>query len=114
MASVTWISYTPVKGLRLQTVDEAELTELGIPGDRRFHLIDERGLLTNSKRVGSLQQVRAGWEGGTQRLTLPFPDGDIVEDEVQTNGERVTTNFYGRPVEGALVGEPFESALSDF
>lgn len=113
-ASVTWISYTPVKGLQLQSIGEVELTREGIPGDRRFHLVDEQGHLTNSKRVGTLQQVRAVWDEATSILALHFPDGSVAEDRVSTNGARVTTNFYGRPVEGAVVGEPFESALSTF
>src|SRR3954452_3226190 len=113
-AKLAWLSYTPVKGLQLLQVDEAEVTERGIPGDRRFHLIDERGRLTNSKRGGALQQVRASWDEDAGRLALHFPDGSVVEDEVRTTGERVETNFYGRPVEGAVVAEPFESALSAF
>lgn len=113
-ARVAWIAYTPVKGLRLRNLQEVELTEIGIPGDRRFHLINERGHLTNGKRVGALQQVSADWDEPSGRLTLRFPDGSVVEDHVRTNGAEVTTSFYGRPVEGALVDGPFSQALTDF
>jgi uncharacterized protein YcbX len=108
---VSWIAYAPVKGLRLAELDEVELTDTGIPGDRRFHLIDARGHLVNSKRIGELLEVVASWEGG--RLALRFPDGSVVESDV-ADGEPVTTNFYGRPVTGALVQGPFSEALSDF
>src|SRR4051794_18943125 len=111
---VTWISYTPVKGLRLQQIDEVELSETGIPGDRRFHLINEKGHLTNSTRVGALQQVYATWNAESTRLALHFPDGSQVEDEVSTDGEALKTSFYGRPVEGELVDGPFSDALSEF
>jgi uncharacterized protein YcbX len=110
---VSWISYTPVKGLRLVQLDEAEVTDVGLPGDRRFHLIDERGHLTNSKRIGALQQVSASWDEDAGRLALHFPDGSVVEDGI-TLGEANTTNFYGRPVQGALVEGPFSDALSEF
>jgi uncharacterized protein YcbX len=112
-ARISWIAYTPVKGLRLQLVSEAALTRDGIAGDRSFHLIDERGHLTNSKRVGSLQQVTASWDEASGSLALHFPDGSTVADEVR-RGAPVTTNFYGRPVDGAFVEGPFSDALSDF
>jgi uncharacterized protein YcbX len=93
--------------------DQIDLTERGAPGDRRFHLINERGHLTNAKRVGSLQQVEADWDEDAARLTLRFPDGSTVSEEVRTDGE-VTTSFYGRPVDGRFVTGPFSAALSEF
>ena len=111
--AVTWIAFTPVKGLRLRLLDAIELTERGAPGDRRFHLIDERGFLTNSKRVGSLQQIEAGWDEETGTLSLRFPDREVVSEEVSFDGE-VTTSFYGRPVAGRFVAGAFSQAVSDF
>lgn len=111
--SVAWITYAPVKGLRLSAADEVELTQAGVPGDRRFHLVNERGHLTNGKRVGALQQVQADWDERSQWLTLVFPDGGQVAGEVTTDGE-LTTSFYGRPVKGRLVTGPFAAALSEF
>lgn len=111
---VSWISFTPVKGLRLTQLDEAELSEAGMPGDRRFHLVDERGKLTNSKRIGTLQQVRADWDEDSALLTLHFPDGSTVADHVAGGGEPLTTSFYGRPVDGQVVRGPFAAALSEF
>ena len=57
--SVSWITYAPVKGLRLQSVDEVELGPTGAPGDRRFHLIAEDGRLINGKFASQLFQVSA-------------------------------------------------------
>lgn len=111
--SVAWIAFTPVKGLRLRMHDAIDLTERGAPGDRRFHLINEQGFLTNSKRVGDLQQVEADWDEDAAVLTLRFPGGQVVSEEVRTDGE-VTTSFYGRPVEGRFVQGSFSRALSEF
>ena len=111
--SVAWISYTPVKGLALLQPREVELTERGVADDRRFHVIDARGRLTNGKRLGKLVQVHAAWDAREDRLTLRFPDGAEVSDTVALGEENVTT-FYGRPVRGRLVEGPWNEALSAF
>src|SRR5947209_7296431 len=111
--SVAWISYTVVKGLGLQAPSEVELTERGVPDDRRFYLINERGHLTNGKRIGVLQQLQARWAAEPRVLTLELPDGRSVEEEVTTDGQ-VTTSFYGRAVKGRLVSGPISAAISEF
>lgn len=109
--TVAWISYTPVKGTALVQPRSVELTERGVPGDRRFHVIDAKGRLTNAKRLGVLQQVRAEWDEGSSRLTLRGPAGEL-SDTVALDGE-VTTVFYGRPVPGRFVTGEFSAFLSD-
>ncbi len=44
MASVAWISVSPVKGLALRQLEQCELTEGGVVGDRVFFLVDDDGL----------------------------------------------------------------------
>lgn len=110
---LAWIAHTPVKGLGLLELPEADLTADGLAGDRRFYLVDERGRLTNGKRVGQLQQVRATWDEHTRRLALRFPDGSVVDDVAESDGE-ITTSFYGRPVTGRVARGPFAEALSEF
>jgi uncharacterized protein YcbX len=111
-AGVAWISYAPVKGLALVQPQSVDLTERGVPGDRRFHVIDARGRLTNGKRLGVLQQVHPAWDEAASRLTLRFPHGAVVEGGVEL-GEANVTIFYGRPVQGHLVLGPFAEALSE-
>lgn len=110
--TVAWISYTPVKGLALLQPGAVELTERGVADDRRFHVIDARGRLTNGKRLGVLQQVRPRWDEASSVLSLAFPDGSVVSDVVAL-GEPNVTVFYGRPVRGHLVLGPFNDALSE-
>src|SRR4051812_861748 len=109
--SLVWISYTPVKGLALLQPASVELTERGVFDDRRFHVIDARGRLTNGKRLGVLQQVRPAWDEESAVLGLTFPDGETVSDAVRLSEEN-TTIFYGRPVRGRLVDGPWNEALS--
>ena len=59
VAAVAWISVTPVKGLRLQARDEVQVTEDGVPGDRAFFLVDERGAMVSATRIGPLVSVVA-------------------------------------------------------
>lgn len=113
LGRVSWISYAPVKGLRLSELDSVDLTVAGIPGDRRFHLINADGHLVNAKRVGALLEVVATWDSERGHLSLQFPDGSVVDGEVALDGP-VSTSFHGRPVEGGFVSGPFSKALSDF
>ena len=112
-ASVTSITYAPVKGLGLTRVDEAELEptrrprESPVPPDRRQGgSINgksaggwcESGLppIATARRFRSLSR-RLGRRGGPSRSATPS-----------------TTNFYGRPVAGHLVNGGFSEALSTF
>ena len=44
------IAVAPLKGLRLDHPDVVEVTEAGVPGDRRYAMVDTRGQLANGKR----------------------------------------------------------------
>jgi hypothetical protein len=111
-ARIAWITIAPVKGLALVHREEVELDERGVPDNRRFHLIDERGLLVNGKRLGQLVQVEADWDSGAGILRLRLSDGDEISGEVAL-GEAVSTLFYGRPVAGRLVEGPFAAVLTE-
>jgi uncharacterized protein len=107
---VAWLSLAPVKSLRLVSVAAVSLETTGVQGDRRFYVVDEDGGLANAKRVPTLLSVQAAVTDG--RLVLSFPDGAVVEGEVEL-GEPVETPFYGRPVAGRLLVGPWSEALSE-
>jgi uncharacterized protein len=112
VAAVSWIAFTPVKGLRLQHLDEADVTEDGIPGDRAFFLVDEKGHMVSVTRLGPLAAVVAEHDAPAATLALRFPDGSEVAGPVEL-GEPEPVRFYGlalnaRPVDGA-----FGAALSE-
>jgi uncharacterized protein YcbX len=106
------LSVTPVKALRLSHPREAELTAAGIPADRRFYLIDEAGALFDASDQSSLLRIVPEYDPGTERLRCTFPDGSAVEGIVDRLNGAVTTDFFGRPVEGRLVGDGFSEAFS--
>jgi uncharacterized protein YcbX len=109
--TVARISISPVKGLALVEVDEVQLERTGVAANRRFHIVDADGRRYNQLRNGSLVQIRQRYDG--ERLTLDFPDGTTVEGEVSL-GAPITTDFYGRPVDGQLVEGPWSDALSQW
>jgi MOSC domain-containing protein len=111
--SVAWISIAPVKGLALVQRDEVELETFGVRENRRFYLVDDTGRLVNGKVAGPLVRVVPGYDDPAGRLALRFPDGSIVADVVDVD-RPVTTDFFGRPVEGRVVVGPWSQALSAF
>jgi uncharacterized protein YcbX len=110
MARVARINITLVKGLGLRHPEAVELTERGVVENRRFYLISG-GRMFNGKDYGPL--VRISPEAVNGQLSLRFPDGREVAGAVEL-GAAVTTDFWGRPVEGNLVEGPWADALSAF
>jgi uncharacterized protein YcbX len=111
-ATVAWISVTPVKGLRLQSRDEVEVTEDGVPGDRAFFLVDERGAMVSATRIGPLVAVVADHDANAGTLALRFPDGSEVAGAVEL-GEREPVRFGGLNLSASPVLGEFSSALSE-
>ena len=112
-ARVASISVAPVKALALVHPDEVLVERFGVRENRRFHLIDEDGRMVNGKRFGRLVQVVPSYHEEADTLSLRFPDGAVVADEIRL-AEPLTTDFYGRPVAGHLVAGPWAAALSSF
>jgi uncharacterized protein YcbX len=113
--AVSLLSVTPVKGLALQHPRSIRLERDGVPGNREFFLVDPSGRLFNASKHGPLVQVAAEYENrnGTERLTLRFPDGSEVADDIRV-GDESPTNFWGRPVRGRYVHGEFEDALTNY
>jgi uncharacterized protein YcbX len=103
---------TPVKSMRLQSVDAIELETTGVRGDRHFYVVDGQGDLVNAKRLPALLTIRPTVVDG--RLTLLFPDESVVEGDPRDTDETIETNFYGRRVVGRIVDGPWAEALSEF
>jgi uncharacterized protein len=107
---VSGLAITPVKGTRLQPVQEIELAADGARGNRRFFVVDDRGRMVNGKQLGELQAVIASCADGTLRLA--FPDGRVVEDRIEL-GEELVARFFSRPRKARLIEGPWHEALSE-
>lgn len=113
MARVVRISVAPVKSLGLVHPDEVQLEAGGVVGNRRFWLRDENGALYAGKRDGSMLQIRPEWDETTQRLTLTFPAGDVVDGIVEL-GDEIDANMYSwHTVASRRVRGPWEAAISE-
>jgi uncharacterized protein len=110
--AIAWIACTPIKGLRLQHRRTVELTEDGVPGDRAFFLVDERGAMVNAKRLGPLVAVVADHDAHARTLALRFPDGAEVGGEVEL-GDPEPVSFFGLGLRARPVLGPFSAALSE-
>jgi len=108
------LNVTPVKGTKLRHPRSAELTGLGIPSNRRFHLVDERGRLFSGGDHGPLVRIRSTFDPGAETLSLTLPDGARVSAPADRLGAAQVTDFWGRPVRGRIVLGPFAEAIGGF
>jgi uncharacterized protein YcbX len=109
---VTRLSTTPLKGTRLHAPAEIELSRLGVPDDRRFYLVDERGRLFNGKRSAALTTVLADYDSAREELRLNFRDGLAVSDQVH-EGPTIETTLYSEPRPAIVVSNLLSEALSE-
>lgn len=112
-ARVVRICIAPVKALHVFERDEVEVTRAGVVGDRRFWLVDRDRRLVNGKAHPELMRVRPNWDEASRRLALSFPDGSVVEGEVEP-GELFEAELYGTPHPSRLVPGRWREALSEF
>lgn len=112
-ATVTALSITPVKGTQLRAVERVTLDGSGVRENRRFFLIDESGEMVNATHLGALQTIVSTYSDDERQLSLAFPDGLTVEDEVQL-GEEVQTSFYRQPMPARLVEGEWSETISQY
>jgi uncharacterized protein len=110
---VRTFSIAPVKSLGLHHPESIEIGPSGVPGDRAFYLIDGVGHLYTGADHGPLVRVRSAYDPQRDRLRLTFPDGSEVDADA-AGGDAVTTDFFGRPVQGHVVDGPFADALTSY
>jgi uncharacterized protein YcbX len=111
-ATVAWISVTPVKGLRLQWRDQVRLTEDGVPGDRAFFVVDDRGAMVSATRIGALVAVVPEHDARVGVLSLRFPGGTEVAGPIEL-GDPEAVRFGGLTLSARPVLGAFSAALSE-
>ncbi len=110
MPTVSRFSIAPVRSLGLEHPDQIDVTERGVVEDRRFFLTDDQNRFIDRVIVGRLVQVAAHTDPGATMLRMTFPDGTVVEGEVQL-GDPVETPIHGRTGVGHVVIGPWAAAL---
>lgn len=109
---VKGLAVTPVKGTQLRAVDSVRLEPGGVRENRRFFLIDDNDEMVNATRLGGLNAIVTDYDDSTRRLSLEFPNGRVLADEVQL-GDQLTTGFYGEPAPARLVRGDWSDAISE-
>ena len=109
--TVCGLAVAAVKGTRLRQVEEIRLDQGGVRENRRFFLIDDKGGMVNSLRLGELQTIVADYSDDDRTLRLELPDGRTLEDEV-VHGSAMTAEFYGSQVTVHLVEGPWSEVIS--
>lgn len=113
MPSVARFSISPVRSLGLQHPTEIDVTEVGVVEDRRFFLSDDTNRLIDRLIVGPLVRIETRTDPGATMLWMRFPDGEVIEDEVEL-GEAVETPIHGRTGVGHVVAGPWAEKLSAY
>jgi len=113
MPRVARFSIAPVRSLGLQHPAEIDLTELGVVEDRRFFLTNDDNRLVDQLMVFKLVQVASRTDPEATTLWMQFPDGTVVDGEVEL-AEAVETPIHGRTGVGHRVVGPWSEALTDF
>lgn len=111
--TVAWIAMAPVKSMALQVLDAAHIGPHGIPGDRRFALLDPDGRLANAKRYGPLALIQPRLSADGTHLALHFPDATVAEADLE-HTQRRDGIFYGQPRAAHHLAGPFDDAISGY
>jgi uncharacterized protein YcbX len=109
---VTALAITPVKGTRLRNVDSVQVGRHGVRENRRFFLIDADNEMVNATHLGPLQTILSDYSDADRRLSLTFPDGRVLEDQIKL-GNEVITRFYSDPFPARVVHGDWSEAISE-
>lgn len=106
-AKVAWIARSPVKGLRLELLEHAQIGPAGVHGDRSFLIADADGRMISSVRIGALLEVRPRHDESAGTLTITLPGGEEVSEPVKL-GEPEQVSFH----DGSLLARPLRGPVS--
>lgn len=112
MPTVRAIHMSPVKSLRLMSIEAAEIAPAGIAGDRELLLVDDRGRVASQRQLPVLAQVESRLDGDRAALELRMPGGDTVAGPLEEK-DADTIVMYGRSVPGHWMDGPFAAAVSE-
>lgn len=113
MPRVASFSISPVRSLGLQHPTEIDVTEVGVVEDRRFFLTDDANRLIDRIVIGPLVQIEARTDPGATMLWMRFPDGEVIEGQVEL-AEAVETPIHGRTGVGHVVVGPWGAKVSAY
>ncbi|HEV8489400.1 MAG TPA: MOSC domain-containing protein [Candidatus Limnocylindrales bacterium] len=114
MPTVSKLAIAPVKGLALRHPTEVVLGTHGVAENRRFFLVGADGRHRSGLAFGPLAAVVPEYDAASERLTLRFPDGATIADDVGALDGALEVPWGARSIHAHLVPGPFSGALSDY
>ena len=85
------------------------LERAGVPENRRFYLVDERGTMVNGKVIGELSRMISEYRDEDGTLTVILPGGERVTATVDTGAE-IDARFFSMTLRARLVVGPWSQA----
>lgn len=98
------ISY-PIKGCAGVSLNRATLEATGLPQDRAFMVVDERGVARTQRRDPRLATVRPAVSGDGRSLVVRAPGGAELNVEVDVDSARRDVEMFGTPLLGIDQGD---------
>jgi hypothetical protein len=114
MPTVSKLAIAPVKGLALRHPDEVLLGVHGVAENRRFFLVAADGRHRSGLAFGPLAAIIPDYDAASERLTLRFPDGAVVEGDTGALDGAIEVPWGARSMHAHVVSGPFAEALSDY
>ena len=112
---VVRLRIAPVKGLGLIERESIELGPEGVAEDRRFVLLGPDGRHRSGLAHGPLVRIVPEYDGGAERLTLRFPDGQVIVADAVGDGDPIEMPWpYGGGAVFVRHVPAFDEALSAF
>ncbi|MEV0370520.1 MOSC N-terminal beta barrel domain-containing protein [Streptomyces sp. NPDC050636] len=109
---VDLISY-PVKGCAGIPLAAAELTWAGLPHDRSFMVVNDRGVYRTQRKDPLLAVIRPEVSSDGTQLTLHAPGADPLPVAVDTTSLRTDVDLFGNPFLGIDQGGTAADWLSE-
>ncbi|MGW4298171.1 MOSC domain-containing protein [Streptomyces sp. NPDC004376] len=112
MATVTHLTYYPVKGCAGVPVAEAQLTPAGLAHDRSFMVVSEEGVFRTQRRDPRLALIQPEITPGGDRLILHAPGHGTVRVAVDASGAARPVDLFGTAYRGIDQGDTVADWLS--
>ena len=112
MATVAELMSYPVKGCAGVRLTEASLEPTGLPHDRAFMVVDERGVFRSQRRDPLLAAIRPEVSADGEGIVLRAPGAEDLCIEVDVNSARRDVELFGVPYQGIDQGRHAAAWLS--
>ncbi|MEU6244176.1 MOSC N-terminal beta barrel domain-containing protein [Streptomyces sp. NPDC047024] len=112
MATVTHLTYYPVKGCAGVPVAEAQLTPAGLAHDRSFMVVSEEGVFRTQRRDPQLALIQPEIDPTGDQLALHAPGHGTVRIPVNASGPARPVDLFGTAYRGIDQGDTVADWLS--